>query len=69
MIVILAHPPISHRVYNPLIMFCDPVPAFYIVMTYFHSEMETIDNMSSLVTYIFLIQHNVLLLRDNQSDL
>lgn len=53
MIVILAHPPISHRVYNPLIMFCDPIPAFYTVMTYFHSKMESIDNMSKLVTYFF----------------
>lgn len=61
MIVILAHPPISRRLYNPLIMFCDPIPAFYTVMTYFHSKMESIDNMSKLVTYFFLIPHDVLL--------
>lgn len=48
-IVILANPSVSHKACHSL--FCDPISAFYFVMSNFYSEMESIDNISKLVTY------------------
>lgn len=48
-VVILANPSVSHEACNSL--FYDPISAFYFVMSNFYSEMESIDNMSRLVTY------------------